>query len=273
VGQEPTRAVRARALSGASLACLACAAACVLPDDVSRLQTDVAEVKQRLDRLEAEGAEASRRLGEIAARIEAAPDAASRDELADALLRLDQLSRQVSATDDRVSEIARRVDRYSGDLAQTRELARRGATAPAAPSGPADRTAPGAGALPDPESLYNSAYADFSKGNYALAIAGFQEYQETFPDSGSADNALYWIAECQFSQGRFREALTAFDRLLQRYPDSEKAAAGNLKKGLAYLELNLIKEAVVQLRYVTTAYPDTDEARLAQDKLVSLGPG
>ena len=138
-----------------------------------------------------------------------------------------------------------------------------GATAP--PTGGA------AAALPDPQSLYNTAYADYSKGNYALAISGFEEYRTKFPTSPLADNAMYWIGECQFSQGAFPEAIAAFDRLLAAHPDSEKAAAANLKKGLAFLEQNDVRRAIVQLRYVVSEYPQSDEAKIARDKLTSLG--
>jgi TolA-binding protein len=169
----------------------------VLPDDLNRLQTDMTHVQQRLARIESDQADAQRRLDELTAGTQQAGEEVTREDLADALLRIDQLSRQVSASDDRVNEVAQRLDRYSGDLAQTRELARRGGpTSPGALPGGAvagPAAAPGRPpvdrALPDPEALYNSAYADFSKGNYALAIAGFREYQQRFPDTGSAEGS------------------------------------------------------------------------------------
>ncbi len=126
-------------------------------------------------------------------------------------------------------------------------------------------------AFPDPEELYNTAYADFSKGNYSLAISGFKEYQQRFPDSALADNAMYWIAECDFSQADYRAAVDALDDLLDEYPKSDKAPAANLKKALAFQELNQIGQAIIQYRYVVSAFPDTDESRLARDKLAGLG--
>ena len=92
-----------------------------------------------------------------------------------------------------------------------------------------------------------------------------------FPESAQADNALYRVGECHFSQGNFPKAIAAFDRLLDEFPDSDMAAAGNLKKGLAYLEQNQIQLAIVQLQHVQTTFPGTDEARIATDKLTSLG--
>jgi tol-pal system protein YbgF len=147
----------------------------------------------------------------------------------------------------------------------------RGHRTPLVDGSPDRPAAAGGGAVPDAEALYNTAYADFSKGNYALAVSGFEEYHEKFPDSPLADNALYWIGECHFSQGNFPDAVSAFDRLLEQHADSDKAAAANLKKGLAFLEQNQIGQAIVQLRFVHSTYPGSDEAKIARDKLISLG--
>ena len=40
-----------------------------------------------------------------------------------------------------------------------------------------------------PQEVYNTAYADYLKGNFDLAIDGFKIYRENFPDSPLADNA------------------------------------------------------------------------------------
>lgn len=259
------------ALSGLTLGC-------VMPDDVSRLQKDVADVQQQIRRVETTQAAAREELEASAARAADEDRSLSREELADLKLRLEQISREAATDHERLSEIERRLSSFSDELRQARGLARRGPPAPVVEPGatnegsaPAAAGAPFREAQPEPAALYNTAYADFSKGNYALAVSGFQEYEQRFPDSAEADNALYWIGECHFSQGNFAEAIREWDRLLERYPDSDKAAASNLKKALAFLELNQVGQAIVQLRYVVSSYPDTDEARIARDKLSSLG--
>jgi TolA-binding protein len=82
---------------------------------------------------------------------------------------------------------------------------------------------------------------------------------------------MYWIGECRFSQGSFQSAIDAFDAMLAKFPKSDKAPAANLKKALAYLQLNRIGEGVEQLRYVVATYPGSDEARIARDRLAALG--
>ncbi len=256
------------------------AAGCVLPDELSQMQKDVADVQQQLHRVERNQSELESQLGRAQpAPAEVAQSLAPAD-LADIELRLDNVSRQMEIGAERMRDIEQRLDLYSQDLQQIRKLARVGFL----PSPTASRaTPPGTESLsptpppvraetfPDPEQLYNMAYADFSKGNYALAISGFREYQQRFPDSALADNALYWIAECDFSQGDYRSAVDALDDLLDEYPKSDKAPAANLKKALAFQEQNQIGQAIIQYRYVVSAFPDTDESRLARDKLTGLG--
>jgi tol-pal system protein YbgF len=268
-------------LLGSALA----AGGCVLPDQLSQIQKDVTAVQQQLRQVQREQDEARETLARLAARPEN-DEAPTREELADVSLRVDRTAREVAVVGERVNDLNARVDQLSQDISRALARGGGGAVPPAGGSSGAasygeplepagDRggaaSGPGPGAIPDPEALYNTAYADFSKGNYELSIAGFEEYQERFPESALADNALYWIGECHFSQGNFRASVEAFDRLLSRYPKSDKAAAADLKKALAFLEQNQLKEGIVQLRYVASRYPRTDEAQIAGDKLSSLG--
>ncbi len=255
---------------------------CVMPDQVSQMQKDMADVQLQLRRVEREQSEASERL-QATEQTDKAEAPISRAELADLTLNLEQAMRQMAIADERISDLSRRLDRYSQDVQQARSSARNGPPSGTgyfpnddpvlpsdggiAPSQPARTN----DAAPDPEALYNTAYADFSKGNFSLAVSGFEEYQERFSESALADNALYWVGECHFSQGNYPTAIRSFDRLLNLYPKSDKSAAGNLKKALAFMEQNKIGEAIIQLRYVASAYGGSDEARIAQEKLTHLG--
>jgi TolA-binding protein len=82
---------------------------------------------------------------------------------------------------------------------------------------------------------------------------------------------MYWIGECSFSEGSYKAAIDAFDAMLEKYPKSDKAAAANLKKALAFVQSNQIGQGIEQLRFVTSNYPGTDEARIAADRLEALG--
>ncbi len=121
-----------------------------------------------------------------------------------------------------------------------------------------------------PQEVYNSAYSDYLKGNFDLAVEGFKVYRQAFPDSPLADNALYWIGECLFSQKNFAAAIEEFNNLILLYPQSDKTAASYLKKGIALGELGRKDEAIVTLKLLMSKYPMEEESRIAQDKIKEL---
>lgn len=267
------------------LGLLPLAGGCVMPDQLSQIQKDLADVRQQLRRVQTDQSQAMEKLADLEAKTDEQSSRVDRAEIADLSVRVEQLGRDAAITDERLRDLDSRVDRVVREVDQNRQRPRVGVVAPPPVTEPGSATTGGDGetsgpvasgggpteAVPDPEELYNTAYADFSKGNYGLAVSGFEEYQEKFPETALADNALYWVGECYFSQGNFPQAIKAFDRLLELYPDSDKAAAGNLKKAMAFLEQNQIGQAIVQFRYVDSTFPGSDEAKIARDKLTSLG--
>lgn len=262
------------------------AAGCVMPDQMAKIQKDIADAQQQIAAVSKSQDDLKKRVDAVDAKL-GGGDVVKRSELADLKAQMDDVVRQTSAGTERLNDVAGRVDRLSQDVQVARDSARRaaapapaagGAAAPGdAPGGPPVPVPvpvpekPGGGSTPNPNALYTSAYADFSKGNYALAIQGFEEYATSFPQTELADNAMYWIGECWFSQGDSKSAIKAFDAMLGKYPSSDKAAAANLKKALAYLQLNQVGQGVEQLRYVVTTYPGSDESRIAKDRLAALG--
>lgn len=190
------------------------------------------------------------RLGELSAQIEQL-----QAKLEDTNYRLAQLSQQIASTNQEL-----RAFRTQAELSATRAgNDEDGADRPRTP------------APTDPEALYQSAYDDYLRGNYDLAVASFEEYLDNFPNTELADNATYWIGESYYREGRYRQAIDQFERVLSRYPRSEKVAGAILKKGYAYLELGERSQGVVQLQYVIREHPSSDEANIARDRLRALG--
>jgi tol-pal system protein YbgF len=254
-----------------------------MPDQLAEYQKQVADVQQSLTEVKKSQSELTQQVAELKA-LNGDEGTVKRADIADMSSRLDQVVRETTATSDKVDQVNVRVDRLSQDVQAARDAVRRGTAAPVPPPAggevvpppagvapPPGAVAPLTGSAPTPSALYSSAYADFSKGNYALAIQGFEEYAEKYADTELADNAMYWIGECHFSQGSYKSAVDAFDAMLEKYPQSDKAAAANLKKALAFVQLNQIGQGIEQLRFVTSTYPGTDEARIASDRLSALG--
>ena len=118
--------------------------------------------------------------------------------------------------------------------------------------------------------LYDAAYRDYSRGNYQLAVAGFQDFLKTHPKSDRADNAQYWLGECYFALGDLDRAVEELLKVRDLYPDGNKSCAATLKVGYAFLRKGENPTARRYFESVVRECPGTDEARLAEDKLASL---
>jgi|GEM_PF-766598 len=130
------------------------------------------------------------------------------------------------------------------------------------------------GGLPEtgtPEELYRSAFADYRRGNYELAVVGFKAFLEQFPTNANAGDAHYWLGECHYANGQFEQAIKSYDRVIQNHPQNSHVRGAYLKKGYAYIESNQVALGVVQLYHIIDNFPGTSEANLAQQRLEKMG--
>jgi len=175
--------------------------------------------------------------------------------------RLDQVDAQLADMEDRFDRISRRVGAGRGDITP---VTADSAPKPDSGSRPADTV----GVAED--QLYNTAYLDFTRGKYDVAISEFRRYLASFSQTDNADNAQYWIGECFYSLGRLDSAEANFRQVLAAYPRGNKVPAADYKLGLVYLAQNRKPEATNQFRKVVKEHPGTNEAKLAQDRLRTL---
>lgn len=114
---------------------------------------------------------------------------------------------------------------------------------------------------------YQAAFDLLKQGEYDQAAVALQQFLVTYPDSGLADNAQYWLAETRYVSQNYEEALTEFQVLLQRYPDSRKRPDALLKIGFCSYELELWDKSRAALSEVAGVHPETSAARLANQRL------
>lgn len=143
--------------------------------------------------------------------------------------------------------------------------------APSVPAGPAGTSpappATGGAPPPAPRELYSQAYADYARGNYDLAVSGFEEYLRTYPNTEFSDNAQYWIGECLYGKQKYAESIEAWNTLFRDFPSSDKLPDARFKKGLALERLGRRSQALVEYRYVVDRYPNSEAGRKAREKL------
>lgn len=122
----------------------------------------------------------------------------------------------------------------------------------------------------DPDELYNTAYLDYTRSNYDVAIEGFKRYLKYFPDTELSDNAQYWIGECYYTKKLYPDAVLEFEKVITNYPQGNKVISAIYKTGLAYESMNEIKKAKEYYKRVFDNYPNTPEAKLAQEHYSAL---
>jgi len=227
------------------------------------------------------------------------------------------LTRQIDSLNDTVTTLSGRVDDLTTKLdTVNRQL--RGAAAPGAGSAataprpaagasgaPAGGTTPGAstatptapvpgpvaavpprpttGAL-QPQDIYQAAYIDFSKGSYALAIAGFREFLRRYPDHELAGSAQYWIGEAYLALARgfsdasqgdkasesLEQAVQEFKKVQANYPRADKVPTALYKEALALIDLKQPALAQARLQYLVDNFPRAEETSLARERLTTL---
>lgn len=144
-----------------------------------------------------------------------------------------------------------------------------GTPVPPAPAQPPAPIGPGM----SPQRLYDTAWADYTAGQWDLCISGFDTYLRTFPRSDLADEAQFYIGECHYADGKHQEAVQAYTQVIVSYPRGQSVAPAYYKRGLAFERLGQVDRARESFEAVMKVFPDSDAARLAKQNLDRLNRG
>ena len=274
--------------------------------DLLQLRTDVTVAQQR----------AQRALGEAEAAL-AQAQRRERERDTETEQRVAALAQRVEALTASLTTLSNQLDELNGKLDAASRQPRAGtpptsaprtavptpptatpstSTTPSTTPAPQDSTTPTAPPAPppvasrpttnalQPQDIYQAAYLDFSKGSYALAIAGFREFLRRFPDQPLAGAAQYWIGEAHIALARgyanagqapqateaLEQAVQEFRKVLANYPRSDKAPASLYREALALLELKQTDAAQQRLQYLVETFPQSEESVLARERLAAL---
>jgi tol-pal system protein YbgF len=121
-----------------------------------------------------------------------------------------------------------------------------------------------------PRRLYETAYADYTAGQWSLAIQGFETYLKTYPKSELADDAQYYIGESYAGDSKYRDAAAAYERVIRDYPASNILPEAWYKVGISYDRLGQTDKAREAFEFVVKNYPDSDAGRIAKQGLDRL---
>jgi tol-pal system protein YbgF len=257
------------------------ATACVTSSDIQKLQSQISDLQDQVAALK-RTASSKEEVQNVNARIAEQTQTLLKSN-ATLVTKVDAIEDRLNNTQGSVEQTNYRIDRMvqqltqaQHDIEELRAAAARAATPPAPgaavapmPSGGEVTVAPDT--TENPTVLYQTAYRDYQRGNYDLAIAGFRDFVAKFPKSDLADNAAYWIGESLYSQKKYRDSIAQFDLVVNDYPTGAKVPSALLKKGYAYIALGEKAQGIVQLQYVVHEHPKSPEATKAREELKKLG--
>ena len=257
-----------------------------LREDVKTLKARNLELQKRLDQYSQHIQNMQKRLDALDTNIKGGTD--TQKAMADYGAKTDQITTDIQLlqgrveennfrlaelaqkTDDRavkLSELAGRIDEVD---AKIKHLGAGTPIASAATASP-DKEKHVPPKTVEPSEVYRQAKSDYDKGNFDLALAGFQNYIVQFSGASQADNAQYWVGECYYALKDYNKAIDAFVKVIKNFPKSIKAPGAKLKIGMAYWSEKNPAKAKEYFHKVVKEHPGTTEAEIAKDRLAKMG--
>ena len=213
---------------------------------------------------------------------------ATRKSFADQKLGLDQFGTDLRVVRERIDENTVRITALAQEVEALRLAIPQSPSTPVMP--PADPGTPGTGTTPDPaapapppsvalapgmspQRLYNMSLADFTAGQWALCIEGFNMYLRNFARTDLGDDAQWYVGECYQSDGKFNEAIEAYNRVIANYPKGDRVPDAYYKRGIALSAIGQTDRARESFETLMKLYPEIDLARLAKQQVDRLNRG
>jgi tol-pal system protein YbgF len=136
----------------------------------------------------------------------------------------------------------------------------------------------GGDSAPEPDEElagYQAALNAWRSDDFKGCIEQFTGFLQTYPSSGYADDAAYWLADCTFKNDEFKRAVVRFNAVVSVYPESPKAPDALYRQGESLLKLGpkFHEAARTVFKRVQKDYPDSERAAEAARQLERLGPG
>jgi tol-pal system protein YbgF len=118
--------------------------------------------------------------------------------------------------------------------------------------------------------IYETAYMDFTKGDFESAIAGFTDFVSRFPMTDFSDDAQFMIGQSYYVMEDYPKGIIEFRKVLDRYPAGDKVPEAMSRLGHSYLKIDDIETARQYFKILVNRYPGTVEAVRAQELLDAL---
>jgi tol-pal system protein YbgF len=179
---------------------------------------------------------------------------------------------RVRGTDEQLARDVSELQRRQKDLAQAVEQRLQVAEDRLKRVEPTKVTVDGREFTADPAEQrdFDAALGVFRKGDFAAAQNVFTEFVRRYPQSGYTPSARFWLGNARYANRDYNGALADFRALLQQAPDHARAPEAVLSIANCQIELKDAEAARRTLQDLVTAYPQSEAASAARERLSRL---
>jgi tol-pal system protein YbgF len=117
---------------------------------------------------------------------------------------------------------------------------------------------------------FEAALAIFRSGKFAEANAAFAGFVRQYPRSGYVPSARFWLGNAQYAAREYKEAIGNFKSLLSEAPNHARAPEAALSIANCQIELKETRTARKTLEDLLRAYPQSEAAVAAKERLSRL---
>lgn len=117
---------------------------------------------------------------------------------------------------------------------------------------------------------FEAALAVFRKGDFPASQSVFVDFLKRYPRSGYAPSALFWLGNAQYATRDYKEAMINFRSLIGREPEHLRAPEAVLSIANCQIELKDARGAKKTLEDLIKAYPQSEAAGAAKERLARL---
>ena len=117
---------------------------------------------------------------------------------------------------------------------------------------------------------FDAAMDVFRKGDFVAGESAMQRFVQRYPSSGYQSSALFWLGNALYANKDYKSALAQFRQMLVLVPNNTRAPEAMLAVSNVQIELKDIKAARKTLEDLIKAYPQSDAAQAAKERLLKL---
>lgn len=117
---------------------------------------------------------------------------------------------------------------------------------------------------------FEAALGIFRKGDFAASQTAFLDFLKRNPQSGYAPSANFWLGNARYATRDYKDAVQNFRTLLAQAPDHLRAPEAVLSIANCQVELKDLRGARKTLEELVKAYPQSEAAAAAKDRLARL---